>query len=292
MVHSGSRRGFLAAGGALGAGAFVASLLPRAAWANPMGLPIGIQLYTVGKPMGEDAPGTLKQLHAIGYREVESAGLGKHTAKEFRGFLDDAGLVCPSSHLQLAGDKIDEQFEEAQTLGAHFAVSSVLRSFSPEFMKAVRAAMQSNGATPMPKMPPMTADDFKKTAAQMNDVGKKAKAAGLQYAYHNHNFEFEKMPDGSPGYDLLVKETDPELVKFEIDCGWMVVAGVRSGGVLQEVSGTVPDAAYQGLQAGGCSDDGFDGPGQAAGDGPGNGVCGVQADFCGGQSCRDRAYFC
>jgi sugar phosphate isomerase/epimerase len=224
-MHSGSRRRFLAAGGVLGAGGFAASVLPRTAWASPMGLPIGIQLYTVGKPLGEDAPGTLKQLHAIGYREVESAGLAKHTAKEFRGYLDDAGLKCPSAHLQLAGDKIDEQFEEAQTLGAHFAVSSVLRSFSPEFMKAARTAMQSNGATPMPKMAPMTEDDFKKTAEQMNEVGQKAKAAGLQYAYHNHNFEFQKMPDGSPAYDLLVTETDPELVKFEIDCGWMVVAG-------------------------------------------------------------------
>jgi len=74
-------------------------------------------------------------------------------------------------------------------------------------------------------MEPLGLDGFKKTAEKMNEVGKKAKAAGLQYAYHNHNFEFEKMPDGSPGYDVLVKETDPELVKFEIDCGWMVVAG-------------------------------------------------------------------
>src|ERR1700721_2934802 len=87
-MHSGSRRRFLAAGGVLGAGGFAASVLPRTAWASPMGLPIGIQLYTVGKPLGEDAPGTLKQLHAIGYREVESAGLAKHTAKEFRGYLD------------------------------------------------------------------------------------------------------------------------------------------------------------------------------------------------------------
>jgi sugar phosphate isomerase/epimerase len=198
MMSSISRRRLLAGAGYAGAAAVAASLLPRRAWASPMGLPIGIQLYTVGKPMGEDTPGTLKQLHEIGYREVESAGLMRHTAKEFRGYLEDAGLKCPSAHLQLTGDKIDEQFEEAHALGAHFAVSSVLRSFSPEFMKAARAAMQSNGATAMPKMPPMTEDDFKKTAALMNEVGTKAKAAGLQYAYHNHNFEFQKMADGSP----------------------------------------------------------------------------------------------
>jgi sugar phosphate isomerase/epimerase len=59
----------------------------------------------------------------------------------------------------------------------------------------------------------------------MNDIGVKAKAAGLQYAYHNHSHEFEMLPDGTPGYDYLIANTDPELVKFEIDCGWMCAAG-------------------------------------------------------------------
>jgi len=236
-MHSVSRRKFLATTGAIGAGAFATSLLPRMAWANPMGLPIGIQLYTVSKPMSEDTPGTLKKLYELGYREVESAGIGKHTAKELRGYLDDAGLKCPSAHLQLMGENLDEQFEQAHTLGAQYAVSSVLRSFSAGFVKAATAGSSSAGAAAppagqagdappkRPSLAPLGLDGFKKTAEHMNEVGKKVKAAGLQYAYHNHNFEFEKMPDGSPGYDILVKETDPELVKFEVDCGWMVVAG-------------------------------------------------------------------
>jgi sugar phosphate isomerase/epimerase len=225
-MHSLSRRKFLVTTGAVGAGAFAASLLPRAAWAGPMGLPVGIQLYTVGKPMAEDTPGTLKQLHEIGYREVESAGGGKHTAKELRGLLDDAGLVCPSAHLQLTGDELDAQFEQAHVLGAHYAVSSVLRSLNRAAIQAATAAPGAADAPPKPPtLAPLGLDGFKKTAEKMNEVGRKAKAAGLQYAYHNHNFEFEKMPDGSPGYDVLVKETDPELVKFEIDCGWMTVAG-------------------------------------------------------------------
>ena len=217
-----SRRGFLA----MSSAAAAAAVLPmRKAWASPMGLPVGIQLYTVGKPMNEDPAATLKQLYAIGYREVESAGMTKVSVKELRGMIDDAGLKCPSAHLQLTADDLGPAFEDAHTLGAHFAVSSVLRSFSPEFMKAARAAAASGKAIPSTGLPPLGVDGFKKTAEKMNDVGKKAKAAGLQYAYHNHNFEFEKMPDGSPGYDILVKETDPELVKFEIDCGWMKVAG-------------------------------------------------------------------
>ena len=225
MMNSVSRRRFLATTGTIGAGAFAASFLPRMAWATPMGLPVGIQLYTVGKPLGEDTAGTLKQLHEIGYREVESAGLAKHTAKELRAMIDDAGLSCPSAHLQLTGADLDAQFEQAHVLGAKYAVSSVLRTFNPAFIKAVTAPSTTGAAAPRPALEPLGLDGFKKTAEHMNEVGKKAKAAGLQYAYHNHNFEFEKMPDGSPGYDILVKETDPELVKFEVDCGWMTVAG-------------------------------------------------------------------
>lgn len=220
-----SRRGFLEVAGKAGAAAAVASMLPRRAWASPLGLPVGIQLYAVSKPMKDDAAGTLKALHEIGYREVESAGMPSSQTADFRKMLDDTGLTCPSCHLQLMEKELSGQFESAHALGAHYAVSSVLRTFSSEFMKAARASMQSNGSTPMPKFEPMGLDGFKKTAEKMNDVGKQAKAAGLQYAYHNHNFEFEKMPDGSPGYDVLLKETDPELVKFEVDCGWMMVAG-------------------------------------------------------------------
>ena len=217
-----SRRKFMAL---TGSAAAVAALRPRTMWASPMGLPVGIQLYTVGKPMGEDPAGTLKQLYAMGYREVESAGMLKVTPKELRKMIDDAGLKCPSAHVQLAGADLGPAFEEANTFGAHFAVSSILREFDPAFMKAARAAMQSGKEIKPPAMPPLGVEGFKKTAAKMNEVGKKAKAAGLQYAYHNHNFEFEKMPDGTPGYDILVKETDPDLVKFEVDCGWMKVAG-------------------------------------------------------------------
>ncbi len=190
--------------GAAAAGA----LFAKKAWASPMGMPLGIQLYTVSEPLDKDTPGTLKALHAIGYREVETAGGAKHSVKELRQMLDDAGLKCPSAHLQLGGPETEAQYADAHVLGAHYAVSSVL------FTPGVR-----------PKLSGLGPDGFKELAGRMNAVGKSAKAAGLQYAYHNHNFEFEKMPDGTPGYDILVKETDPELVKFEVDCGWMVVAG-------------------------------------------------------------------
>jgi sugar phosphate isomerase/epimerase len=208
-----SRRRFLQTTGMTGAAALASASLPRAAWASPMGLPIGIQLYVVGKPMAADAPGTLKQLRATGYREVETAGFGKYSAKEFRGLLDDAGLVCPSAHLRLFDPELGPVFEDAHALGVTYATSSILREPT------------SNAGAPGTSFPPVGLDGFKRMAAHMNQIGAKAKQAGLKYAYHNHNFEFEKVGAGESGYDVLLKETDPELVYFEIDCGWMTVAG-------------------------------------------------------------------
>ncbi len=227
-----SRRDFLAVSGSAAAMTAAALLVPRRAHAGAAGFANGIQLYTVNQALAKDARGTLQQLKAIGYSEVEAAGpaaqpgtgAGPVSMKDFRAMLDAAGLACPSAHLQLTEPDLSPQFADAHTLGAHYAVSSVLRKFDPAFMKAARASM-NDPSVKAPPVPSVGMDGFKKMAAQMNDVGTKAKAAGLQYAYHNHNFEFEKMPEGSPGYEVLLKETDPALVKFEIDCGWMTVAG-------------------------------------------------------------------
>ena len=191
--------------------ATVASTLgSRLAFAFPMGLAPGIQLYAVREPLAEDAAGTLKAVHDLGFREVESAGFGKHTAAEFGKFIADAGLKCPSAHLPFnTASDLGPVFADAHALGAQYAVSSIMPGIFP-----------SEGAAPDP-------DRFKKTAARMNEIGRAAKAAGLQYAYHNHNPEFDRLPDGSYGYDTLLTNTDHDLVKFEIDCGWMVVAGAK-----------------------------------------------------------------
>lgn len=214
-MHMRTRRDFLKTSGAFGAAAIAASVLPRAAWANPMGLPIGIQLYTVRGVIGANPAATLKQLYDIGYREVETAGTGKATAAEFGKMIKDAGLKCPSAHLELNAD-LGKAFAQAHALGATYATSSILFA-SPKM---------SDG--------PMGLERFKKLAAEMNSIGKQAKAAGLRYAYHNHNPEFEKMPDGSYGYDVLLKETDPETVFFEIDCGWMTVAGASPAAYMKK----------------------------------------------------------
>ncbi len=217
-----TRREFLRNTGSLGAAALVATTFGSSAvaWADPMGLPVGIQLYTVRGVIEADTPGTLKQLHEIGYREVETAGFGKYSAKEFGQLIKDAGLSCPSAHLPLNGPDYGPVFDDAHALGVTYATSSTL-SAGPGRSHAMKPAkpVAHHG------WPQLGLEGFKRLAAKMNDVGTKAKAAALQYAYHNHDLEFQKMPDGSYGYDVLLTETDHDLVKFEIDCGWMVVGG-------------------------------------------------------------------
>ncbi len=195
--------------------------------AEPLDLPAGIQLYAVRDELSKDASGTLKALYEIGYREVELAGFGKYSPAEFHGLISDAGLRCPSAHLRLdSGADLSAVLASANALGARYAVSSILFDSFPKGNMGQGQALPALGL-----------EGFKKTAARMNELGKAAKAAGLQYAYHNHNFEFEKMPDGSAGYDVLLNETDHELVKFEIDCGWMTLAGSSPAAYLKQYPG-------------------------------------------------------
>ena len=212
-----SRRSFLSSSG----GAFAAAALSRHVRAAE-GFPVGIQLYTVGADLAKDPAGTLKKIAQIGYNEVETAGWGTLSVTQFRDLVHDAGLRAPSAHLMFGMQDTDKLLDEAKTLGAHFAVSSVLAHIEPP--NGLQDPKERQ-AFFLHKLNSLTADDFRHTAAMANEIGQKAKAAGLQYAYHNHNFEFRDLGGGQIGYDILLKETDPAVVKFEADCGWMKVAG-------------------------------------------------------------------
>ena len=228
-----SRRQFLQSAGKVGLITGAAALFPRLARADAMGLPPGIQLYSVRDDFAKDVPGTLKQLREIGFLEVETAGFGKYSAKEFRHLLDDAGLKAPSAHLKLTPATIGPLLDDANAIGAQFATSSSLETALHPPSSAGLAPGQR------PTMAPLGPEEFKRIAAVMNELGAKAKAAGLQYAYHNHNYEFEKMPDGQYGYDTLLNETDHNLVKFEIDCGWMCAAGADPVTYMKKYPGRV-----------------------------------------------------
>jgi sugar phosphate isomerase/epimerase len=192
--------------GAVAATTALTSSLLRPAWAALLpGVPIGIQLYTVGDDLQKDVSSTLKRIRTIGYTEVETAGFAGLTAKQFRAQLDQVGLSCHSAHVQWTSSDLGPIFNDAHVVGAHFVVSSGL--FPP-----------GSGDNP-------TIDSYKKMAAHINDLALKARQNGLQYAYHNHNFEFRELDGHKIGYDILLVETDPSLVDFELDCGWMVAAG-------------------------------------------------------------------
>jgi len=198
-----SRRRFLQQGTV--AATALASSLAQPVWADPLGGPIGLQLYTVADALQKDVGATLKQLRAIGYKSVETAAFAGLTAKQFRDAVEAAGLVCHSAHLQMNAPDLGPVFDDARAVGAHFAVCSAM--FPPTASS------------------PPSSDDYKRLAARLNDIGQKAQHANLQYAYHNHNFEFKIVDAQKAGYDVLLEETDPALVDFELDCGWMIAAG-------------------------------------------------------------------
>ena len=204
-----TRRSMLKGGLALSATAAASAGLTDTLWAEPLVKVPGIQLYTVDKELKADVEETLKKVRSIGYLEVETAGFGGYDAGRFRKALSNVGLKCSSAHFfNFGSGDLNQIFETANALGSRYIVSSAMSRF-----------------TDKPAGKSMAADDFKAMADFCNDVGKQAKQAGLQFAYHNHNTEFADIGGGKIGYDIFVEHTEDELVKLELDCGWMVAAG-------------------------------------------------------------------
>ncbi|MGH7591322.1 MAG: sugar phosphate isomerase/epimerase family protein [Gemmatimonadales bacterium] len=205
------RREFLAFAGA----ALVAGLVPRAlageSWVVGHGsregahriAKIGLQLYTVRGLMATDFAGTIEQVAKVGYKEVEFAGYFGKTAPEVRKTLDANGLVSPSSHVAIEDLEKDPNaiFDYARTVGHEWVIVAWL----DEDRRNTLAALEKS------------ADGF-------NVIGAKAKAAGLKFAYHNHNPEFTPI-EGQLPYDIFLSRTDPALVQFEMDLYWIINGG-------------------------------------------------------------------
>ncbi len=226
-----SRRALLRNGSFAAAAMTLSTALPEQLRAESLAKQAGLQLYTVGPELMKDLDGTLAKVAAIGYRLVESAGMAGKPPAEFRKALDGAGLKCPSSHLFLTPGQTPEQFfESAKILGSDYVVSSL--TVKPK--TAVK-----NIDDYIRYIDTLTEDDYKTMAADLNDLATKAKAAGLQFAYHNHNPEFKKWPDGKTTYDILMSGTDPSLVKIELDCGWADLAGQSPLALFKKYSGRV-----------------------------------------------------
>jgi sugar phosphate isomerase/epimerase len=205
MTHS-SRRSFLKASGALAAAA-CAGVEPL--MAAPLRLPIGLQLYSVRNLLPRDFDGTLQKLAAAGYREVEAAGYFDKTAGDFGNAMQKAGLKCVSTHHQLMQLKtqFDQLIEYGQAIGLEYIICSSANVHRDPTRKG-----------------DLNLDDWRYVADQFNAIGEKVKAAGMTFGYHNHTVEFAS-ENGVVYFDELLKRTDPKLVHFEMDCGWVVVAG-------------------------------------------------------------------
>ncbi len=222
-----SRRTFLQTAAASAAAAGLWNSLPRL-MANPMGLPLGLQLYSVRDILPKDYEGTLKQLAALGYQEVEAAGFFGHSASEVKQAMDHAGLHCVSAHYPLKDllPKVDETIQFGKDLGLQYIVCSspMLKDSSRVKDSGSRAARES-----------MTLEDWRWNADQFNHIGEKVGAAGMHFAYHNHTPEF-RSENGVVFYDELMRATDPAKVSMELDCGWAVVAGAKPAEVTYALS--------------------------------------------------------
>ncbi|WP_433973328.1 sugar phosphate isomerase/epimerase family protein [Tunturiibacter lichenicola] len=212
-----SRRKFIGATAAVAA----LTLADRNMFANPLGLPLGIQLYSVRQQMAEDFEGTLAAVSAAGYTEVEAAALPKKTAQEVRAALDKANLRCVSAHHPFADlhARFDEIVAYDKQIGAQFIICA-----SPGY-RTPAAAGTPGGA-------PFALDDWHYNAEQFNIMGEKTAAAGIQFGYHNHVREFA-VTDGKTPYMELLRLTDPKKVTFELDCGWAIVAGMHPVEILK-----------------------------------------------------------
>jgi sugar phosphate isomerase/epimerase len=226
IIKTTSRRTFVkTAASGLAASGLTASLLKIPSLrANPLNLPIGLQLYTVGDEMDRDPTGTLKAVAAAGYKQVELSPLTKTPAKDLKKALDDAGLKNPSGHYLLSDllSNLQEKIDLAHQFGQEFMVIAVPWVADPSRFKPDPQAGQIGLFLEIVKG--LTLDDWKWNAEQFNKVGEQVKKAGLQLAYHNHNFEW-KSYGSVTGYDELLRLTDPSLLKLELDCGWAIIAG-------------------------------------------------------------------
>lgn len=217
-IHAINRRTFIGTAGTVTAATLLTSKLGWAAEHRLSDNTIGVQLYTVRDLMKNDFEGTIAKVAQAGYKNVEFAGYFGRTGAQVRAVLDKNGLKAPSTHVQY--DELDEKFpsviETSKTIGLEYVVCPWI----PEEMR---------------KSP----DIWKQAAEKFNKCGEQCKNAGLQFAYHNHWFEF--LPtNGMLPYDELLKMCDANLVKMEMDLCWIIVAGGDPGKYFNEYPGRFP----------------------------------------------------
>ena len=215
-MHTFSRREFIAA-----SAAGIAAASARELRADPLGLPVGFQVYPIRELIAKDFAGTLRQMASIGYRSVEmcsppgyqTSGFGplmSLTASQMRQTIQAAGLICESCHYQFREMKenLDDRLAYARELGLK---QMIVASFG----------LRQDA----------TLSDWARAAEEMNKIGEQTRKAGIQLGFHNHHFEFREI-DGVLIYDKLMSVLDPKLVKMQfqvavISLGYQAVTFFR-----------------------------------------------------------------
>ncbi|MDE3105529.1 MAG: sugar phosphate isomerase/epimerase [Acidobacteriota bacterium] len=174
--------------------------LPGSALAEAPHLRYGVQLFMVRAQAPADLAGVLRTIHQIGFTEIELYPIVyNHTAAELRQMVQDSGLRCPAAHFNYDG--LESRVDFARQLGVKFMVCPMV-PFS-----------QWNSL-----------DGFREAAKLFNRVGAQCRDAGMELCFHNHCYEFKPM-EGSTGFATLMRETDPALLKLELDIYWLVQGG-------------------------------------------------------------------
>lgn len=220
-----SRRHFIRQTGTLAA--LGAISLPS--FASPTGrarFKMGLQLYTVRDPMAKDAVGTLRKIAQIGYEDLETYGFDPgrvayygFEARRFKEILIERGLTTTSGHYDLF-----------RYLNGPL---TALQAYVDKCIEGALALEQKYITWPWLEPDSRTIDHFKRLAERLNVIGEQIRKAGLGLAYHNHDFEFIDH-DGESGYDILIRDTDPNLVKIQLDLFWSTHSSTLSAHELFE----------------------------------------------------------
>ncbi len=176
---------------------------------------MGLQLYSIRQALAADLKGTLKKIAGFGYEDVEIYGFSNSKyynlePKAFKQLLDDHNLTTSSGHYDLT------QF-------MHPGTDEALKKYIDECIEGAHTLKQKYVVWPWTAPEFRSLDHFKVVAEKLNRIGEQLKKADLLTAYHNHDFEFIEY-DGKIGYDIILKETDPSLVKIQMDLYWITRA--------------------------------------------------------------------
>jgi sugar phosphate isomerase/epimerase len=185
---------------------------------------IGLQLYTIRDAMAADAPGSLKKVSEIGYKYLELAGYADskfygYEPSEFKKIVSDLGMEILSSHTQVEAQGIT--LENAKKMAEDHAKLGVKYCVQPWVVEEARTTIAS----------------FQKMAADWNKVGGIMKEYGIQFGYHNHNFEFNTVEGKVPYYDIFMAELDKDLVTMELDIFWAIKAGQNPVDIFRKYPG-------------------------------------------------------